>query len=67
MDDIKNRKEMMEHIKNDVDYPASKQDLVSACDGMSDVPEGDKKFFSEKLPDRTFSTPEEVLSALGAV
>ncbi|MBI2599971.1 DUF2795 domain-containing protein [Candidatus Daviesbacteria bacterium] len=60
----KQKSEMMEHLSH-VDYPASKQDLVDACEKMSDVPEEDKKWFTEKLPDQTYNSAEEVKTALG--
>lgn len=56
--------EMMEHL-NHVDYPASKQNLVEACNKMSDVPEDDKKWFEENLPDRSYNSADEAREALG--
>lgn len=55
--------EMMDHLKH-VDYPASKEDLVKACENMSDVPETDKKWFMDNLPDRTYKNAREVEDAL---
>lgn len=55
------------HIDNDVQYPASKDDLVKACDEMSDMSEKDKKWFMETLPDKQFQNPDEVKNALGAM
>ncbi len=67
MDDtIIKKTEMMSHIDNDVEYPASKDDLVKACNEMSDMPEKDKKWFMENLPARTFKSADEVREALGA-
>lgn len=59
------KKEMMEHL-NHVDYPASKDDLVKACNEMSDMPEEDKKWFKENLPDRMYNTAAEVEQAMTA-
>ncbi|MCL4365830.1 DUF2795 domain-containing protein [Patescibacteria group bacterium] len=58
-------KEMADHL-NHVSYPASKQDLVEACEDMSDVSQDDKKWFMDKLPDKTFNDSDEVKHALGA-
>jgi len=58
---------VMKHIDNDVSYPASKDDLVKACNDMSDVSEGDKKWFMDKLPDQQFQNADEVKHALGAM
>lgn len=67
MDDAAMKKEVMSHIDNDVSYPASKDDLVKACNGMSDVSGEDKKWFMEKLPDQQYQSPDEVKQALGAM
>lgn len=65
MDDAAmHKKEVMSHIDSDVEYPASKDDLVKACDGMSDVSEGSRKWFMENLPDKIFNGPDEVKQAL---
>ena len=45
-----------------VKYPASKQDVVAHVKGIKP---DDKKWFEETLPDKTFSSPDEVMSALG--
>lgn len=59
------RQEVRQHVLNDVDYPASKAQLVEACEGMSDVPVEDKQWFEETLPDGTYSSADDVLKALG--
>jgi len=45
-----------------VKYPASKQDIVSHVKGIKP---DDKKWFEETLPDKTYSSSDEVMSALG--
>jgi hypothetical protein len=64
MNDLTQKQDLMKHIDNDVEYPASKQMLVEACNKMSDVPAEDKKWFEDNLPDKTFNSPEEVKQAL---
>lgn len=55
-----------EHIRTHAGgYPTSRQALIQACNNMSDFSEEDKKEFAEKLPDRTYNSPEEVFAALG--
>ncbi len=54
----------LKHTKNDVPYPATKTQLVEACNGMSDVPAVDREYFRKKLPDGKYGKPEEVLNAL---
>lgn len=64
MDDTK-KTEIMAHL-NHVDYPATKENLVEACEKMSDIPEADKKWFTENLPNRTYNSAMEVEEALRA-
>jgi hypothetical protein len=61
---MSNLQEELEHIKNHIDYPATKQQVVAACGNMSDVPSDDKEFVSKSLPDQTFRGPEDVVNAL---
>jgi hypothetical protein len=56
--------EELGHLKNHVKYPASKAQVVAACNGMSDVPSADKEWISKSLPDQTYRGPEDVVSAL---
>ena len=56
--------EELDHIKNHVDYPASKQQVVAACNNMSDVPSEDKEWVSKSLPEQTYKGPEDVVNAL---
>lgn len=55
--------EIFSHL-NHVAYPATKQDLVQACQEMSDVPEADKEWFAKNLPDKTYERPEDVKQTL---
>lgn len=64
MDDAAMKKEVMSHVDSDVSYPASKDDLVKACNDMSDVSEGGKKWFMDNLPDKEYLSPGEVKQAL---
>jgi hypothetical protein len=59
-----NLQEELGHIKNHITYPASKQQVVAACNNMSDVPSEDKAWVSKSLPDQTFRAPEDVVTAL---
>ncbi len=54
----------LEHLKNHIEYPASREQVVAACNNMSDVPADDRDWFSNNLPEGTYSNPEEVLSAI---
>ena len=41
--------------------------LAAACQNLSDVNAQDKKWFIEKLPDRTYKNAVEVKKALGLI
>ena len=43
-------------------YPAAKTDIVSKVKG---VKADDKKWFADTLPDKTYTSADEVFSALG--
>ena len=62
MKDVKNA---MGHLKTHQTYPATKAELVEACNQMSDFSGEDKQWFMENLPDKTYKSAEEVASALG--
>ena len=53
------------HLQSHVTYPASKADLVAACNNLSDFSDADKKEFMDKLPEGTYNSAEEVEKALG--
>ena len=61
---MSNLQEELGHIKNHITYPASKQQVVAACNNMSDVPSEDKAWVSKSLPEQTFRAPEDVVTAL---
>ena len=52
------------HLKTHQTYPATKTDLVAACNGLSDFSEEDKKMFSDTLPEGTYNSAEDVMKAL---
>lgn len=62
---MNDQKLAIEHIRNHVEYPATSQDLVTACSGLSEFSEEDKEWFRTHLPAGTYATPEDVLTALG--
>lgn len=52
------------HLRDHVKYPATKADLVAACNNLSDFSAEDKKEFSDKLPEGTYNSAEEVEAAV---
>ena len=57
-------KEVMEHLDGHFTYPATKGEIVKACNMMSDVPEKHRKWFMEALPEGTYKNAEEVKAAV---
>ena len=53
------------HIGDDVSYPATCSDLVTACNNMSEFSSDEKTWFSEALPHGSFNTAEDVKRAVG--
>jgi len=58
-------KNTLEHVKQHVTYPTTKNELVAACNKMYDVPEREREWFKRVLPDRTYRSSDEVIRALG--
>jgi hypothetical protein len=62
--DEKSRTELMAHIKEHASYPISKKDLVAGCSNMSHVPQATRDWVAMTLPDRTYSSADDVIHAL---
>jgi len=62
---MQNSQGAIDHLKTHQSYPATKADLVAECDNLSDFSEEDKKEFTDKLPEGTYNSAEEVTKALG--
>ncbi len=54
-------KENLEHLRNDVVYPATKKEIMEACNMMSDVPKEDVEWFQKNVPEYTFENSDEVI------
>ncbi|MGD0478471.1 MAG: hypothetical protein ABSB29_09955 [Nitrososphaerales archaeon] len=52
------------HLKHHVQYPASRSQVVAACNNMSDVSEGNRDWFSKNLPEGTYKNATEIMGAL---
>jgi hypothetical protein len=52
------------HLKNHVTYPASRSQVVAACNEMMDVPSEDREWVSKNLPEGNYRTPADVVTAL---
>lgn len=53
------------HIGSDVEYPASCEQIVNACNNMSEFSADEKAWFSKTLPHGTFQSAAEVNRAVG--
>lgn len=62
MEDIQNA---IMHLREHQTFPATKAELIEACNNLSDFSEADKKEFADRLPDTTYHSAEEVMEALG--
>ena len=62
---MQNSQGAIDHLKTHQSYPATKSDLVAECDNLSDFSEEDKKEFTDKLPEGTYNSADEVTKALG--
>jgi hypothetical protein len=60
-DKLKEHNKLRAEIKK-VKYPASKADIVAHVKGIKP---DDKKWFSDTLPEKTYTSSDEVYSALG--
>ena len=54
----------VEHLQEHQTYPATKEDLVAACNNLSDFRAEDKKWFSDNLPEGKYKSPGDVMMAL---
>ena len=64
--DAKTKRSMIDHIKTHAaGYPATKADLVKACNNMEEFSQEHKKWFEKTLPTGTYKTPNDVMKALG--
>ncbi len=59
------KKKYGEHIGQDVMYPATCNDIITACSGMSEFSKQEKAWFTENLPHGTFNNADEVKRAVG--
>ena len=62
---MQNKEGALDHLKSHQSYPATKAELVAECDNLSDFSEEDKKEFSEKLPDKSYNSADEMIEVLG--
>lgn len=59
------RKELMMHLREHMQYPASKAQIIEACNYMGHVPKATVEWFDKTLPDRTYNSADDVIHAVG--
>ena len=57
-------KGVIKHLREHQEYPATKEEMVEECDGLSDFSDEDKEWFTDNLPDGTYNSADEVIKAL---
>ncbi len=63
MVDEKIRKELYDHLRNHMMYPATRKQILEQCDNMMmHTPEAKKQV--EMLPEKTYRDADEVIKAL---
>jgi hypothetical protein len=56
--------EELGHLKTHVSYPASRMDIVTACNNNQHAEKDDAEWIAKALPEGTYQSPNEVLTAL---
>lgn len=61
---MKLSKKAIEHLNSHQEYPATKAELIEACNNLSDFSSEEKKWFSKSLPSGSYESAEDVIAAL---
>ena len=56
--------EELGHIKNHIMYPATRAQVVAACNNMSHIDSANREWVSKNLPEGTYKAPTEIMNAL---
>jgi hypothetical protein len=59
-----NAKQLQTHLKEHQTYPATRAELLAACNGLTEFNAGEKAWFAAHLPEGTYKSAGEVLKAL---
>lgn len=55
----------LEALKDKVQFPATKQEIVEAVNKIPDIPEPVKELIQQKLPDKQYGSLDDIKSAVG--
>ena len=62
---MQNKQGAIDHLKSHQTYPANKADLIKACNDLADFSAEDKAWFIEHLPEGSYNSADDVVTALG--
>ena len=57
-------KQVQTHLKEHQTYPATRPELLAACQGLMEFNDGEKAWFAAHLPEGTYRSAAEVMKAL---
>lgn len=63
--DMSNMGEMLDKLKDKIDFPAAKERIVKAADDMTEMADDAKDWIRNDLPEGVYNSIEEVKTALG--
>lgn len=55
---------IVEHLNSHQAFPASKASLMKECNNLSDLTDEEKSWVDNVLPDKTYSSADEVINVL---
>ena len=58
------KREITEHLQKHMVYPTTRNEIIEACNRMSDVPQADRELFEKYLPDWNYNNADEVIRAV---
>jgi len=57
-------KKVTQHLKEHQTYPATRAQLLEACNGLVDFTAAEKRWYADHLPEGTYKSATDVLNAL---
>ncbi|HXU06406.1 MAG TPA: hypothetical protein VN903_35865 [Polyangia bacterium] len=57
-------KKVTQHLKEHQKYPATRAELLAACNDLMDFSAGEKRWFADRLPEGTYKSAADVLKAI---
>ncbi len=57
-------KKVTAHLHDHQTYPATRAELITACYNLEDFSPVEKKWFIQKVPNKKFSSADEVVAAI---